>query len=141
VPSTVCFACESGWGDFAANYDRNGRAGSSGERELSCRGYALLESAAGRIIRSGTPPIRTLGRGESIYDPWHYVPVLARKPGALHNGARFKDWVLPAALERVRRKLANADDGNRQVASGASRPSSHITSTLRPASRLSRRLD
>jgi len=21
------------------------------------------------------------------YDPWHYVPVLARKPGALRNGA------------------------------------------------------
>ena len=26
-----------------------------------------------------------------------------------------KDWVLPAAIERVRRKLASADDGNRQV--------------------------
>jgi hypothetical protein len=25
------------------------------------------------------------GRGETIYDPWHYV--LARKPGALRNGA------------------------------------------------------
>jgi hypothetical protein len=30
----------------------------------------------------------------------HYVPVLARKPGALRNGAPFKDWVLPAAMER-----------------------------------------
>jgi hypothetical protein len=27
----------------------------------------------------------------------------------------FKDWVLPAAMERVRRKLAGADDGNRQM--------------------------
>jgi hypothetical protein len=43
------------------------------------------------------------------------VPVLARKPGALRNGAPFKDWVLPAAMERVRRKLALADDGNRQM--------------------------
>jgi hypothetical protein len=41
--------------------------------------------------------------------------VLARKPGALRNGAPFKDWVLPAASERVRRKLAGADDGNRQM--------------------------
>ena len=49
---------------------------------------------------------RCFGRGQTIYDPWHYVPVLARKPGALRNGAPFKDWVLPAALERVRRKLA-----------------------------------
>jgi hypothetical protein len=58
---------------------------------------------------------RCFGRGETIYDPWHYVPVLARKPGALRNGAPFKDWVLPGALERVRRKLAASDDGNRQM--------------------------
>jgi transposase len=58
---------------------------------------------------------RFFGRGETIYDPWHYVPVLARKPGALRNGAPFKDWVLPTAMERVRRKLAAVDDGNRQM--------------------------
>jgi hypothetical protein len=43
------------------------------------------------------------------------VPVLARKPGALRNGAPFKDWVLPAALERVRRRLAGTNDGDRQM--------------------------
>jgi len=58
---------------------------------------------------------RCYGRGETVYDPWHYVPVLARKPGALRNGAPFKDWVLPAALERIRRKLAGSDDGDRQM--------------------------
>jgi len=58
---------------------------------------------------------RAFGRGQTVYDPWHYVPVLARKPGALRNGAPFKDWVLPAAMERVRRKLACAADGNRQM--------------------------
>lgn len=58
---------------------------------------------------------RCYGRGETVYDPWHYVPVLARKPGALRDGAPFKDWVLPAALERVRRKLAGTDDGDRQM--------------------------
>ena len=58
---------------------------------------------------------RRFGRGQTIYDPWHYVPVLARKPGALRNGAPFKNWVLPHALERVRRKLAAADDGDRQM--------------------------
>ena len=51
------------------------------------------------------------GRDPS-YDPWHYVPVLARKPGALRNGAPFKDWLLPASLERVRRKLAAAAAGS-----------------------------
>ena len=58
---------------------------------------------------------RRFGRGETIYDPWHYVPVLARKPGALRNGAPFKDWPLPASLERLRRKLKGSDDGDRQM--------------------------
>jgi hypothetical protein len=66
----------------------------------------------GRIVAEHP---RSFGRGETTYDPWHYVPVLARKPGALRNGAPFKDWALPAAIERVRRKLAGADDGNRQM--------------------------
>ena len=66
----------------------------------------------GRIV--GEHP-RKYGRGEIAYDPWHYVPVLARKPGALRNGAPFKDWVLPATMERIRRKLAGVDDGNRQM--------------------------
>ena len=52
---------------------------------------------------------------KTTFDPWHYVPVLARKPGALRNGAPFKDWILPAALDRVRRKLAAAQDGDRQM--------------------------
>jgi hypothetical protein len=43
------------------------------------------------------------------------VPVLARKPGALRNGAPFKDWSLPPAIERVRRRLAAHADGDRQM--------------------------
>ncbi len=58
---------------------------------------------------------RRFSRGETIYDPWHYVPVLARKPGALRNGAPFRDWPLPANLERVRRKLKGSNDGDRQM--------------------------
>ena len=58
---------------------------------------------------------RCFGRGHTVYDPWHYVPVLARKPGALRNGAPFKNWVLPANIERVRRKLKARDDGDRQM--------------------------
>src|SRR3954466_8943709 len=58
---------------------------------------------------------RAFGRGETVYDPWHYVPVLAKKPGALRNGAPFKDWPLPSGLERVRRKLKGSNDGDRQM--------------------------
>lgn len=59
--------------------------------------------------------VRCFGRGETIYDPWHYVPGLIRKPGALRNGARLHEWVLPAAMERVRRWLRDADYGDRQM--------------------------
>jgi transposase len=92
--------------------------------------YSVMASAVGRpveihayadrvVIRQdgrivGEHP-RAFGRGATLYDPWHYVPVLARKPGALRNGAPFKTWVLPAAMERVRRKLAGSDDGDRQM--------------------------
>ena len=58
---------------------------------------------------------RSFGRDQTVFDPWHYVPVLARKPGALRNGAPFKDWLLPAGLERIRRKLAGTADGDRQM--------------------------
>ena len=92
--------------------------------------YSVLASAVGRTaevrayaerveIRQdgqvvGQHP-RSFGRGETVYDPWHYVPVLARKPGALRNGAPFRDWVLPASLAGVRRKLSIAEDGDRQM--------------------------
>lgn len=60
---------------------------------------------------------RSFGRDQTIYDPWHYVPVLARKPGAWRNGAPFKDWVLPVSIENIRRRLRSADDGDRQMVS------------------------
>jgi hypothetical protein len=58
---------------------------------------------------------RSFGRGDTVYNPWHYLPVLARKPGALRNGAPFRDWVLPGAIEKVRKRLKSADDGDRQM--------------------------
>ncbi len=58
---------------------------------------------------------RAFGRGQTVYDPWHYVPVLARKPGALRNGAPFRDWVPPQAMAAIRRKLKGSDDGDRQM--------------------------
>jgi transposase len=58
---------------------------------------------------------RVFGRDKTVYDPWHYIPVLARKPGALRNGAPFKDWSLPSAMKQVRRKLRSAPNGDRQM--------------------------
>ena len=83
-------------------------------RPVEVQAYAdrIVIRQDGRIVAEHR---RSFGRGETVYDPWHYVPVLARKPGALRNGAPFKDWVLPTAIEKVRRKLADADDGDRQM--------------------------
>ncbi len=89
-------------------------AASAVGRPVEIRAYAERVELRqdGRVV--GTHR-RAFGRGETVYDPWHYVPVLARKPGALRNGAPFQDWVLPAAIERVRRKLRTARDGDRQM--------------------------
>jgi hypothetical protein len=57
---------------------------------------------------------RQFGRDHVIYNPWHYLPVLTRKPGALRNGAPFRDWELPPGLAQLRRRLAGRDDGGRQ---------------------------
>jgi hypothetical protein len=83
-------------------------------RPVEIRAYAerIEIRQDGRLV--GDHP-RCFGRGRTVYDPWHYVPVLVRKPGALRNGAPFKDWVLPGALEKVRRKLKGVDDGDRQM--------------------------
>jgi hypothetical protein len=83
-------------------------------RPVEIRAYAdrIVVRQDGRVVAEHP---RSFGRGETVYDPWHYVPVLARKPGALRNGAPFKDWVLPGAMERIRRKLAGSNDGDRQM--------------------------
>jgi transposase len=83
-------------------------------RPVDIHAYAdrIVIRQDGRIVGEHR---RSFGRGETVYDPWHYVPVLARKPGALRNGAPFKDWVLPTALDRIRRKLAGSSDGDRQM--------------------------
>ena len=57
---------------------------------------------------------RSFKRDQVVYHPWHYLPVLMRKPGALRNGAPFKDWDLPAPLTAVREKLRRHADGDRQ---------------------------
>jgi transposase len=91
--------------------------------------YSVDARAAGRmvLVRSHAERIVVLLDGEMvadhqrsfkhdqiIYDPWHYLPILVRKPGALRNGAPFKDWDLPPALAQVRGKLKSHVDGDRQ---------------------------
>jgi transposase len=58
--------------------------------------------------------VREFRRHQVHYNPWHYVPVLLRKPGALRNGAPFRDWALPAPLAAMRQALRLHADGDRQ---------------------------
>jgi len=91
--------------------------------------YSVDARAAGRmvLVRSHAERIvvllddavvadhaRSFRRDQVIYDPWHYLPVLVRKPGALRNGAPFKDWDLPPALAQVRQRLKHHRDSDRQ---------------------------
>ena len=77
------------------------------------RAYAerIVIVCGGEII--GEHP-RCFERGKTLYNPWHYVAALERKPGALRNGAPFKDWNLPASMTRLRERLAKHADGDRQ---------------------------
>jgi transposase len=97
------------------NFDRN-------RYSVECRyvrQVATVRAYAERIVIvcngevAGEHP-RCFGRGETLYNPWHYVAALARKPGALRNGAPFKDWNLPASMTRLRERLAKHSDGDRQ---------------------------
>jgi transposase len=82
-------------------------------KSVSVRAYAdrIVIVEEGVVVGSHR---RHLGRDKVIYDPWHYVAVLEHKPGALRNGAPFKDWDLPASLQEVRRLLGAHPDGDRQ---------------------------
>ncbi len=57
---------------------------------------------------------RSFERGKTIYNPWHYLDILSRKPGALRNGAPFMDWQLPSGIKRVQSRLIRIPGGDRQ---------------------------
>lgn len=57
---------------------------------------------------------RHFTRDQAIFEPWHYVPILQRKPGALRNGAPFKDWDLPQALQRIKTRYLKYPGGDRE---------------------------
>jgi len=56
---------------------------------------------------------RRFGRDQLICDPWHYLPILERKPGALRNGVPFLDWDLPTSIRLVRDRILKQPKGDR----------------------------
>jgi hypothetical protein len=56
---------------------------------------------------------RGFGRDQLICDPWYYLPVLEKKPGALRNGAPFVAWDLPIPIRTVRDHILKKAKGDR----------------------------
>jgi hypothetical protein len=102
-------------GTCLISFDRNRYSvmAKAARRAVQVRAYADRI-----VVRLGDEVIaehaRHFGRDRTIYDPWHYLPVLANKPGALRNGAPFQGWDLPPALTRLRRKLGSGDEADRR---------------------------
>ena len=81
-------------------------------RAVSVRSTATQVS----VVADGTliaQHARRFGRDQLVCDPWHYLPVLERKPGALRNGTPFRDWGLPASIQLVRDRILRQPKGDR----------------------------
>ena len=69
-----------------------------------------------RIVADGAvigEHARCFGRDLLICNPWHYLSVLERKPGALRNGAPFREWDLPMPIQLVRDRILKQPKGDR----------------------------
>ena len=60
--------------------------------------------------------LRKFTRGGTYYDWQHYLPLLARKPGALRNGCPFREMPLPDPLFTVQNHLQQRPKGMRDFA-------------------------
>jgi len=90
--------------------------------------YSVPAEFAGRVVSARTTATqvrivadgvviaehaRRFGRDLLICDPWHYLPILERKPGALRNGVPFREWDLPVAIQQVRDRILKQPRGDR----------------------------
>jgi len=68
------------------------------------KGFAneVIISYGGSVI--GRHP-RSFARKKELFNPYHYIAALQRKPGAIRNGKPFKNWDLPEVFLLYRRLL------------------------------------
>jgi transposase len=97
------------------SYDRNRYSANASAvgKAVMIRAYAnrIVIVYDGNVIGEH---VREFAKDKVIYDPWHYIEVLQQKPGALRNGAPFKNWELPDSLIEIRQILSKHSDGDRQ---------------------------
>ena len=80
---------------------------------VSLRAYASKL----RLIGPGGAVVeltRSFDRDQTFYDWQHYIGLLERKPGALRNGAPFKE--MPGPLQELQRQLLKNPGGDRVMA-------------------------
>ena len=81
-------------------------------RHVSLRAYAdrIVLVAEQKVIAEHK---RRFTKNISYFEPCHYVPLLARKPGALRDGAPFVEWQLPEAMIRIKTCYIKTRGGDR----------------------------
>ncbi len=75
-----------------------------GHQDVWIRGYVheVVIGCGGEIIARH---IRSYERGDLVFDPLHYLPLLEKKIGALDQAAPLQGWDLPEAFASLRRLL------------------------------------
>ena len=81
-------------------------------RHVSLRAYAdrIFVVAGNEVVAEHK---RHFTRNISYFEPWHYVPLLDRKPGALRDGAPFVGWELPEAMQQIKDHYMRDKGGDR----------------------------
>lgn len=83
-------------------------------KHVSLRAYAdRIVVVSGHTVVAEHP--RGFSKQGCHFEFWHYVPLLARKPNALRNGAPFKQWPLPAVLETLKQRYLKRAKGDRDM--------------------------
>ena len=75
-----------------------------GHREVLIRGYVhqVVISCGEKVIARHR---RSYEKGDFVYDPIHYLPLIERKVGALDQAAPLAGWELPREFDTLRRLL------------------------------------
>jgi len=82
------------------------------KQRISLRVYATrLVMVAQQQVIAEHP--RCFKRHSYYFEPWHYVPLLAQKPGALRDGAPFEHWELPRSIIKIKETYLKQDKGDR----------------------------
>ena len=82
-------------------------------RHISLRAYAdrVVLVSAQEVIAEHR---RRFTRNVSYFEPWHYVPLLERKPGALRDGAPFVNWQLSEPMRQIKEHCMKDKGGDRE---------------------------